>query len=304
MPGGLTSMQPSMPDTALLPLKPALTRAAELAQAEIATALAGLDSDVAHAMRYAVEGGKALRAFLVIEGARLHGLGRQDAAPAAAAIEALHAYSLVHDDLPCMDDDDLRRGKPTVHRKWDETIAVLAGDALQALAFQLAAQTSCAADRRVALIHGLGAAAGARGMVGGQAMDIAAETAQTPLSLEDTTALQAGKTGALITWSATAGPIMAGAAPDKLRLYGECLGLAFQIADDILDVEGDAATVGKAVGKDAGRGKATFVSHLGLDGAKRRAETLVTEACDALSVYGADAECLREAARFVISREN
>lgn len=296
--------QDRVPDADLLPFKPALTRAAELAQTQIATSLSGLDSDVAHAMLYAVEGGKALRAFLVIEGARLHGIDRQDATPAAAAIEALHAYSLVHDDLPCMDDDDLRRGKPTVHRKWNETVAVLAGDALQALAFQLAAQSPCPAEARVALIHGLAVAAGPQGMVGGQAMDIAAETAKTPLTLDQTTRLQAGKTGALITWSATAGPVMAGAAPDRLRIYGECLGLAFQIADDILDVIGDAATVGKAVGKDADRGKATFVSHLGLDGAKRRAQSLVTEASDALSVYGAAAECLREAARFVISRKN
>lgn len=287
-----------------LPFSDALAHAADLAQGRVLAALAGLDDSVADAMRYAVEGGKGLRAFLVIESARLCGLDRLAAAPAAGAIEALHTYSLIHDDLPCMDDDDMRRGKLTVHRKWDECTAVLAGDALQSLAFQLVAQTECPAEQRVALIHHLATASGGRGMVGGQAMDIAAETAPTPLSLDEIIRLQAGKTGALITWSATAGAVMSGQDTCKLRIYGDDLGLAFQIWDDVLDIEGDAATMGKAVGKDTGRGKATFVSHLGLDGAKRRAEELVTEACDALFEYGAEAECLRDAARFVISRRN
>ncbi|KUF12864.1 polyprenyl synthetase family protein [Pseudoponticoccus marisrubri] len=267
-------------------------------------ALRDLDGALGQAMIYAVQGGKGLRAFLAIESAALFGIERTAAAPAGAAIEALHAYSLVHDDLPCMDDDDLRRGKPTVHRQWDEATAVLTGDALQALAFNLVLKTVCPAEARVTLALGLSEAAGVRGMVGGQAMDIAAESAALPLDLDQITALQAGKTGALITWSAEAGAIMAQQDPAPLRRYGDCLGLAFQIADDVLDVEGDADAMGKAVGKDDARGKATFVGHLGLDGAKRRAEALVQEACDSLSLYGDAAGNLREAARFVISRRN
>ncbi len=285
-----------------MPFPEALAHASEYAQGQILFHLSGLDSPIADAMRYAVDGGKGLRAFLSIESARLFGFDRYDAAPAAGAIEALHAYSLIHDDMPCMDDDDLRRGKPTVHKKWNESTAVLAGDALQALAFQLVFHVQASAENRLILSQQLAVAAGIRGMVGGQEMDILAETAETPLSLDQITQLQAGKTGALLKWSCKVGPTMAGDAGHQLDVYGDALGLAFQIWDDVLDVEGDADEMGKAVGKDAGRGKATFVSHLGLDGAKRRASDLVTEACDALSVYGDDAECLREAARFVISR--
>ena len=261
---------------------------------------------VTEAMRYATVGGKGLRGWLVLEGARLHGVPQAQALWPACAIEAIHAYSLVHDDLPCMDDDDLRRGLPTVHRKWDEATAVLAGDALQALGFELVADPRCHPDAgvRADLTLSLARAAGARGMVLGQALDMAAETADTPLTLDEITALQAGKTGALIAWSAEAGARLAQADPGPLTAYADRLGLAFQIADDILDVEGDAETVGKAVGKDAGRGKATFVSLLGLDQAKTRAQTLVTEACDALSPYGERADTLRGAARFVISRRN
>ena len=271
---------------------------------DVIGALAALP--VTEAMRYATVGGKGLRGWLVLEGARLHGVPQAQALWPACAIEAIHAYSLVHDDLPCMDDDDLRRGLPTVHRKWDEATAVLAGDALQALGFELVADPRCHPDAgvRADLTLSLARAAGARGMVLGQALDMAAETADTPLTLDEITALQAGKTGALITWSAEAGARLAQADPGPLTAYADRLGLAFQIADDILDVEGDAETVGKAVGKDAGRGKATFVSLLGLDQAKTRAETLVTEACDALSPYGERAGTLREAARFVISRRN
>lgn len=293
-----------MADVDALEFPDALARAGALACEQITYATRGVPGDVAAAMRYAVEGGKGLRAFLVIESARIFGIDRALSAPAAGAIEALHAYSLVHDDLPCMDDDDLRRGKPTVHRKWDETIAVLAGDALQALAFQLAAETGCTAERRLELVSGLAQAAGLRGMVGGQALDIAAETADQPLTLEDIKTLQAGKTGALISWSATVGAVMAGQSPVPLQTYGDCLGLAFQIWDDVLDVEGDAEEVGKAVGKDEGRGKATFVSLMGLDAAKQQAEDLVHKACTALDIYGEDAETLRQAARFVISRRN
>ncbi|KZX93240.1 MULTISPECIES: polyprenyl synthetase family protein [unclassified Sulfitobacter] len=287
-----------------LPLAEALAHARDLAQAQIEAALAERQGPVADAMRYACAGGKGLRGFLVIESARLHGIAPGMAAPAAAAIEALHAYSLVHDDLPCMDDDDLRRGQPTVHRKWDEATAVLAGDALQTLAFELLGQLACPAEARLILMTSLAQAAGVGGMVGGQALDIAAETAPAPLSLAEITALQAGKTGALIEWSAMAGPRMAGADATALGTYAKHLGLAFQIADDILDVEGDAETVGKAVGKDDAAGKATFVSHLGLAGAKTRAAELVDMACDALSEYGPEAQSLRAAAAFVIARDS
>ncbi len=263
-------------------------------------------SDLTEAMAYAVRGGKRLRAFLVVEGARLHGVPAAQALRAGAAVECLHAYSLVHDDLPCMDDDDLRRGQPTVHVKWDEAIAVLAGDGLQTLAFELLADPATAPEptRRVALIAGLAAASGVRGMVGGQAADIAAEKAVAPLTLDQITALQAGKTGALIRFSGEAGPLMAGADPEPMRAYATALGLAFQIADDILDVEGDAGKAGKRLRKDAAAGKATFVSLLGLQGAKARAAALAEEACAALAPYGAEGETLRETARFVISRQS
>ncbi|RYH04606.1 polyprenyl synthetase family protein [Salipiger sp. IMCC34102] len=254
-------------------------------------------------MIYAVHGGKGLRAFLVREGARLHGVGDR-AGCAAAAIEALHAYSLIHDDLPSMDDDDLRRGQPTVHRKWDEATAILAGDALQSLAFELASDPASHVPdaARAELVHTLAQAAGARGMVLGQALDIAAETGP-PLDLDGITTLQAGKTGALITWAACAGPRIACADIGPLEVFGDALGLAFQIADDVLDVSGDAATVGKAVGKDADAGKATFVSLLGLDGARARARELVETACAALTPYGEAADTLKDAARFVIERD-
>lgn len=260
--------------------------------------------DLCDAMGYAAQGGKRLRAFLVLESARLHGIDAARALPVAAAVEALHAYSLVHDDMPCMDDDDLRRGQPTVHMKWDEATAVLAGDALQTLAFELLCDPVIgAADRRIDLVKALAIASGAAGMVYGQALDIAAETADSPLSLPEITALQAGKTGALISFSAQAGALIAGADPAPLETYAKALGLAFQIADDILDVEGDADLAGKRLGKDADAGKATFVSLLGLEPARARAAALIDDACAALHPYGAAADTLREAARFVISRK-
>lgn len=262
------------------------------------------DEPVIHAMRYATRGGKGLRGFLALESAALYDIDATRAIWPAAAIESMHGYSLVHDDLPCMDNDDLRRGQPTVHIKWDEATAVLAGDALQALAFELALNKACGRARvRSELALSLAKASGAQGMVLGQALDIAAETAETPLTLEQITELQAGKTGALIEWSALAGARLAEADPAPLRQYAHALGLAFQIADDILDVEGDAATAGKRLQKDADAGKATFVSLLGLDGAKSRARDLVETACDALSPFGESAGTLRETARFVISRE-
>jgi farnesyl diphosphate synthase len=282
-----------------------LARAANAAQRRLDAALADrADEPVVHAMRYAVQGGKRLRAFLVLEGAAMLGVPPERAVSAAAAVEALHAYSLVHDDLPCMDDDDLRRGQPTVHVKWDEATAVLAGDALQTLAFELLTDPALgSAERRVALVASLARASGAEGMVLGQALDIAAETAAMPLTLAQITRLQAGKTGALIRWSAEAGAVIAGQDPGPLGRYATALGLAFQIADDILDIEGDADKAGKRLRKDAGAGKATFVSLLGMDGAKTRARALVAEAGVALQPYGARAETLVAAAEFVIARE-
>lgn len=282
----------------------ALSVAQRRVQVALDEAMVGLEGTVAEAMRYTCQGGKRLRAFLVMESARLHGVTAEQADRVAAAIEAIHAYSLVHDDLPCMDDDDLRRGQPTVHIKWDEAIAVLTGDALQTLAFEVLSDARTGeADVRVTLISSLAKASGAEGMVLGQVLDIEAESAASPLSLDQITKLQAGKTGALIEWSACAGAILAKADPAPLRQYAQALGLAFQIADDILDIEGDAAKAGKRLQKDEDAGKATFVSLLGMDAAKMRAASLVEEAEAALTPYGAEAENLKAAARFVISRD-
>nr|WP_232831586.1 farnesyl diphosphate synthase [Pseudogemmobacter bohemicus] len=261
------------------------------------------DLPVVEAMRYALRGGKGLRGFLVLESARLHGVANAASLPVAAAVEALHAYSLVHDDLPAMDDDDLRRGQPTLHVKWDEATAILAGDALQTLAFELLTDPVIgSAERRIALVAALAKASGVEGMVRGQALDIAAETADRALTLTEITTLQAGKTGALIRFSASAGALIAGADPAPLQAYAAALGLAFQIHDDVLDVTGDANTTGKRTGKDEGRGKATFVSLLGLEPARARAEALISEAEAALAPYGERAANLVAAARFSISR--
>ncbi|MEM9710388.1 MAG: farnesyl diphosphate synthase [Pseudomonadota bacterium] len=263
------------------------------------------DVAVMAAMHHGSKGGKRLRGFLVLESADLFGISAVAALPSAGAIEAIHAYSLIHDDLPCMDDDDLRRGEPTIHVKWDEATAVLAGDALQSYAFGLLAKEDCHPDPeiRVRLIAGLAAAAGAEGMVLGQALDMAAETATRALTLDEISALQAHKTGALISWSAQAGAILADMDPGPLARYADALGLAFQIADDILDVEGDETATGKRVGKDDAAGKATFVSLLGLDGAKAKAADLVAEAEASLGPYGNRAQILRDAARYVIDRD-
>jgi farnesyl diphosphate synthase len=283
----------------------ALTQAAVLIETRMAAVVADLPpSQLRDATAYAVTGGKRLRGFLVMESARLCGVQADQAIWPALAIEALHAYSLVHDDLPAMDDDDLRRGRPTVHIKWDEATAILAGDALQSLAFELATHRKAGSDAaRAELALTLAQASGARGMVLGQASDIAAETADAALTLDQITALQNGKTGALIEWAACAGPRMAHADTSALRIYSQALGLAFQITDDILDVTGDAGKAGKRLQKDAQAGKATFVSLLGLDGARTRAADLCQQACDALAIYGKDAENLRDTARFVISRD-
>ena len=275
-------------------------------QAHLTAVLSTKGSQPVHdAMRYALTGGKGLRGFLVLESARLYDIPAQNALSAAAAIEAIHAYSLIHDDLPCMDDDDLRRGQPTVHRKWDEAVAVLAGDALQTLAFELLCDPALGSEKvRLGLVLGLAKASGAEGMVLGQALDMAAETAAVPLTLEQIIALQAGKTGALIRFAAQAGAVMAQADTAALDGYAQALGLAFQIADDILDVQGDPAKAGKRLGKDQAAGKATFVSLLGLDGAKARAADLIAQAETCLAPYGAKAATLIDAARFVIARES
>ena len=272
-------------------------------QARLDRALAPYpDLPVIQAMRYAVQGGKGLRGFLVLESARSFKIAPDRAISAAAAVEALHAYSLIHDDLPCMDDDDLRRGLPTVHRKWDEATAVLAGDALQTLAFDLLTDPALGtADTRIALVQALSSASGVQGMVLGQALDIAAETSP-PLTLDQIAALQSAKTGALIRFAAEAGALLAGADPTALRAYADALGQAFQITDDILDVTGDPARAGKRLHKDAAAGKATFVSLLGLPAARHRAAALIAQAEAALAPYPAT-ENLIAAARFVLQRD-
>lgn len=285
-------------------LETRLAGARATVEAALAAALDRLpEGELRDAMRYACTGGKRLRAFLVLESARLHGV-EAAAAPVAAAVEALHAYSLVHDDLPAMDDDDLRRGLPTAHIRFSEATAILAGDALQSLAFELLTDPAIGtAEARLRLVAAFARAVGAEGMVLGQALDIAAETSARPLDLAAVTRLQNGKTGALIGFSATAGALIAGDDPAALAAYAADLGLAFQIADDILDVTGDAAVTGKRTGKDADAGKATFVSLLGLDGARAEAARLAARAQSVLAPYGAQAHNLRELARFVIERE-
>ena len=264
------------------------------------------------AMRYStLGGGKRLRAFLVIETARA--LGRRDAGPvrAAAAIECLHAYSLIHDDLPAMDDDDLRRGRPTAHRAFDEATAILAGDALQTLAFEILADPGAdpSADTRAALCAGLARAAGLAGMVGGQMLDIAAETSTAPHSTAEIARLQAMKTGALIRFSVEAGARLAGASPSTLSSlldYGAAIGAAFQVADDLLDAEGDTTTLGKRAGKDAEQGKATLVAALGRDGAHRELAALVGRAKAAVDAakLGDAGDGLRATADFVATRKS
>ena len=256
-------------------------------------------------IRHAVlNGGKRLRAFLVIHSCNIFEVQKDTAIQAAIAIECLHAYSLVHDDLPCMDDDELRRGKPTVHVKWDEATATLTGDALQALAFELIASLPHTdAIRIVELLKKLAKASGMQGMVLGQAQDIQAEKSEVNLNINDITSLQQNKTGALIEWSAISGAILSNQDDGKLLDYAKSIGLAFQIQDDILDIEGDAVLAGKRLQKDVSAGKATFVSLLGIENAKVRAKELIEEAIDALSDYGVKAEPMRQVAKFIIERK-
>ncbi len=260
------------------------------------------------AMRYSsLGGGKRLRAFFVLAGATLFKVGAHSALRTASAIEFVHAYSLIHDDLPSMDDDDLRRGKPSCHKQFDEATAILAGDALQALAFEVLAHDETHGDPavRVALVTELARAAGAHGMVGGQMLDLLAESQRGERSIGAITRLQRLKTGALISFSCTAGAIL-GKASDHPRMalqaYAHDLGLAFQIADDLLDVEGNVADLGKTPGKDAAAGKATFVSILGVERARAQAEMLARQAAAHLDSFGEAADLLRQAANFVVAR--
>jgi len=265
------------------------------------------------AMRHAVlGGGKRLRPFLLLESAALFGASRNGALMAGAALECLHCYSLVHDDLPAMDDDELRRGRPTVHRAFDEATAILAGDALLTLAFDVMARRDVHADAdlRIALISELARAAGLGGMAGGQMLDLAAEgrfEKKRALGEDAIATMQAMKTGALIRFACRAGAILGKAdakARGQMDLYGAAIGQAFQIADDLLDVEGDSATIGKATAKDAAAGKATLVAALGVSAARNRLDSLVEQADAALTTFGAKADTLRAAARFVAQRQN
>jgi farnesyl diphosphate synthase len=255
------------------------------------------------AMRHAaLGGGKRLRPFLVMETTALLGGDGVASLRAGAAIELLHVYSLVHDDLPAMDDDDMRRGKPTVHKAFDEPTAILAGDALQSLAFETLADPATHADPaiRAALVLALGRAAGPAGMAGGQMLDLEAER-RDDLTADEVRRLQAMKTGALLATAVEMGAIIGEASLDRrqaLAAYGAAVGATFQIADDILDVEGSHAAIGKATGKDAARGKATLVRALGLDEARRERDAQAAEAVAALASFGEEADGLREAARF------
>jgi len=266
------------------------------------------EARVFDAMRYSsLEGGKRLRGFFVLAGATLFKVAALSAFRTASAIEFVHAYSLIHDDLPAMDDDDLRRGKPSCHKQFDEATAILAGDALQALAFEVLAHEDTHGDPavRATLVAELAKAAGAHGMVGGQMLDLLAEGQAPDMSIGAITRLQRLKTGALISFSCTAGAVL-GKAADPMRnalsAYAHDLGLAFQIVDDLLDVEGDAAALGKTPGKDAEAGKATFVSILGLERARSQAIMLARQAAAHLEPFGDAANLLRQAANFVVVR--
>ncbi|MBV9783769.1 MAG: polyprenyl synthetase family protein [Acidisphaera sp.] len=268
----------------------------------------GAEARLTEAMRYAaLGGGKRLRAFLVMEGAALFAVSETCAARVAASVEMLHAYSLVHDDLPAMDDDDLRRGKPSAHRAFDEATAILAGDALQTRAFEVLAEPDTHSDpqARCELVAALAAASGARGMAGGQMLDMLAEGGT--LTAAEVTRLQALKTGRLIQFSAEAGAIL-GRAPPPQRLslagYGRDLGAAFQIADDLLDAVGSTAEIGKTAGKDAGSGKATLVALLGVERARAQAELLAEQAAGHLDGFGRRADMLRQLAEYVVSRRS
>lgn len=271
----------------------------------------GPQAQVMEAMRYAaLGGGKRLRPFLLIETARMLGYESLGVEIAAGALECVHVYSLIHDDLPCMDDDDIRRGKPTVHKAYDEAMAVLAGDALLTIAFEIMARPEIHADAniRLKLLSSLAQASGTHGMIGGQIIDINAPHFSDDKKQDEEliTHLQALKTGALINYAVMSGARLAGASEDalmNLSAFSQNVGLAFQIRDDILDAEGDAVEMGKAAGKDAGLGKATFVSIHGLEGAKEKAYALGEQAKSMLIPYGAKADVLRATVDFVLNRK-
>jgi farnesyl diphosphate synthase len=293
------------------PLAGAMAEAAKLVEAQLDALLPvpqAPEARLIEAMRYAVlGGGKRMRAFLVIQTAQLFSVNQTCAARVAAAVEMLHAYSLVHDDLPAMDDDDLRRGRPSCHKAFDEATAILAGDALQTRAFEVLAEEDTHADpeARCELVTAFAYAAGARGMVGGQMIDMLAEG--KTLGAPEITRLQALKTGRLIQFSAEAGAIL-GRAPQAQRhfiaAYGRELGGAFQIYDDVLDEAGSAHELGKTAGKDAAQGKATMVSILGLERARAQATHLADQAAQHLESFGEKAELLRALARFTVTRKS
>jgi len=267
-----------------------------------------VDTRLLEAIRYStLSGGKRIRPFLVVSGAELFGVSRSFALRAAAAVEMVHCYSLIHDDLPAMDDDTLRRGMPTCHVKFDEPTAILAGDGLLTRAFEVLADPATHTDPRVRadLVVELAKAAGIDGMVGGQMLDLLAEHRE--LGMAEITRLQRMKTGALIAFSCEAGAILGKAgdgARHALRAYAHDLGLAFQIVDDLLDVEGDADVVGKATGKDERAGKATFVSLLGVERARSQSDMLARQAVEHLAVFDATADPLRALASFIVERTN
>jgi farnesyl diphosphate synthase len=281
-------------------------RLGELLDADHTTAPGG--AELGEAMRYAaLGGGKRLRPFLLIQAASLFDVAEQDALDAACALECIHCYSLVHDDLPAMDNDALRRGRPTVHLAFDEATAILAGDSLLTLAFEIISAPEANSDPavRAELAYLLARASGWQGMALGQELDLSAE--QRPFSPEETAAMQTLKTGALFRFACEAGAVLGHAdhrSRDALKTYARAFGQAFQLADDLLDAEGDADAMGKAVSKDAERGKATLVALLGIEGAKARLDGLVAEAEDALKLFGAKASTLIEAARFVAERQS
>jgi len=262
------------------------------------------------AMRYSsLGGGKRLRPFLVVESAAVFGVSRQSALLAGAALECIHCYSLIHDDLPAMDNSDLRRGRPTLHKKTDDATAILAGDGLLTLAFDIITRDEIHRDPTVRLLltRALARAAGIGGMVGGQILDLAGEGRFGDREPVDVARLQQMKTGALLRFGCIAGALLGQATPAQYQAlddYGKALGEAFQIADDLLDVEGDAAALGKPSGQDAALGKTTFVTQLGIEGAKQRVRDLLARADSALSIFGDRGDVLRATSRFVAERKN
>jgi farnesyl diphosphate synthase len=298
----VSALQPSAFESRLAEIADAVSRALDA----LIPRSEGPEARLFEAMRYAaLGGGKRLRPFLLIETGRLLGAEERGLVRLGAAIECVHAYSLVHDDLPCMDDDDLRRGRPTVHKAYDEATAVLAGDALLTLAFEIAADPETHADPAVLalLVRRLAKASGGEGMVGGQMIDI--ETEGREADLEVVARLQRLKTGALIAFSVEGGAVLAGASEEALGAlqgYAQDLGLAYQIVDDLLDCEGTQEDLGKAVRKDAARGKASFVEVLGLEGARVEARRLAAQAKARLDLFGPRADILKTAVDYVLER--